>query len=215
MVLRMKLSLVAVSLLSTGACFQGEAGSGTIKTDTRPLSAFTQVEVHGALKVVLESSAKSAAQVETDDNLLKRVKTEIEGGRLKLSLEGNIRPSKMVQIRLTAAQPIEKVSVFGASQLEVALSPQKTLALDVSGAGSIQARGQVDALTVKSSGAARLFAKELRAQTVRLESSGAAKAEVFAEQRLEVKSSGASSIRYRGEPKVHKEISGAGSVKPL
>lgn len=215
MVLRMKLSLVAVSLLSTGACFQGEAGSGTIKTDMRPLSAFTQVEVHGALKVVLESSAKSAAQVETDDNLLKRVKTEIEGGRLKLSLDGNIRPSKMVRIRLTTAQPVEKVSVFGASQLEVALSPQKTLALDVSGAGSIQARGQVDTLTLKSSGAARLFAKALRAQTVRLESSGAAKAEVFAEQRLEVKSSGASSIRYRGEPKVHKEISGAGSVKPL
>jgi hypothetical protein len=85
----------------------------------------------------------------------------------------------------------------------------------LSGAGSVDADGVADDLSVRISGAGEFSGGDLHSQTADIHISGMGSATVWVDKELDASISGAGSVNYYGDPSVQKQISGAGDVKGL
>lgn len=211
-------------------------GNGNITTDERTVSSFEEVEVHGAVDVVVLQGPLAPVRVETDENLQEYIKVEQKGDRLVVTTRSgyNLKPSRKTSVYLTAPS-YRKLDVSGACNIITRdkLVLQQPLALEVSGAGDIRAavtgpkvsasvtgsgnvdmKGETRDFDLKISGAGDAKCYELLSENTRVDISGAGSAEVFASVMLDAEISGAGSVKYKGEAtNINKKVSGAGSVK--
>jgi hypothetical protein len=191
----------------------GECGSGNVVTEKREVSGFTGVDVGGAFKVEIVAGKEYSVEVEADDNLVPLVRTEVEGGVLKIETEKRISSKSELKIRISAPD-IDSLESSGVSGIK--LSGVKNTALNVqsSGASKINVEGTTGNLTVDVSGASTVDAANLQAENSNVDASGACSVTVNASNEVEAHASGASKIRYTGTPKnVIKKTSGASRVE--
>lgn len=192
--------------------FKGEKGSGKIATEQRDVKGFKGVEVGGAFLVEITAQKDFSVEVEADDNLLPLIKTEVEGGVLKIDSEGRLSPTKQMTVRITAPD-INSLDVSGAANLALNNVKNSALTLDSSGAAKIKISGETTKFTIDTSGASKINADGLKAANANIDASGASHIEVNVSNELSVDSSGASRIVYSGTPTaVHKKTSGASGV---
>jgi len=120
--------------------------------------------------------------------------------------------------RIESTQPLTvkdlALSTSGATQLSLELNGQ-AVTIRASRAGEITLSGSADILDFKSSGAARLHARDLAARQATIDCGGAAKEEVDASEQLNVTLSGPGRVFYAGDPRVTQSISGAGKVEGM
>src|SRR5262245_26325987 len=72
--------------------FDGVKGSGHASTEKRDVSGFDSVEVSGIFQVEIVSGKDFSVEVQTDDNLVQFVKTEVDGSTLEISLDKKVSP---------------------------------------------------------------------------------------------------------------------------
>jgi len=101
----------------------------------------------------------------------------------------------------------------GAVRMTATKVTGKGFYVEGTGATRVIVDGTVTELMATMSGASRLEADSLQAETVEIAISGAGKADVAASKILKVAISGAGKVTYTGDPTVEKRISGAGSVR--
>ena len=208
------LSLLA--LLAVSSChfdnFHKTTGSGTMKLEKRNVPAFTAVNISGAYDVEIVVQKEQSLEIEGDDNLLPLIRTEVKNGVLEINNEKSFNTKHTLRVRISIPQ-LEGISSSGASEMVVSNVKSDEFKIDTSGAGSLKVAGETKRLALEMSGAGDVDAKELRAEKVTVNSSGAAGAEVFASQDLRVDASGAGHIDYYGNPKnVSEDVSGAASI---
>lgn len=156
---RRQLGLV---LLATGCLM----GSGTPATETRNVGVFTSVRTEGPVDVVVDPTASSSAlEVTCDDNLLKLVKTEIDGRTLVVgfaqSKAGSPRTPCSVRTGQTTLSSIislgsgdidaqgalgtlSEVKSLGSGDIEVAMDASALTGGASSGVLSVQSLGSGD-----------------------------------------------------------------------
>jgi hypothetical protein len=78
-------------------------GSGNRKTEQRQMGDFNAVEVTGAYDVKIVSGTKGDVQIESDDNILPLIKTEVKDGRLVVSSNEKFSTSKSPTVSIVAA----------------------------------------------------------------------------------------------------------------
>ncbi|MHA8065450.1 head GIN domain-containing protein [Aquirufa sp. ROCK2-A2] len=105
-----------------------------------------------------------------------------------------------------------KISVSGASKINIVDINADKLTFDISGAAKVTVSGQAIKLNFEASGASKLDAFDLFVRDADLGLSGASSAMVKVQKSLKVEASGASKVIYRGRPNVSKDISGASKV---
>ena len=130
----------------------------------------------------------------------------IRMGKMEVELNG---ASNILNLNIEA--PEIEIEVSGASRGEILAKAGKVEA-DVSGASKLNLTGKAGELDVEVSGASGVNAKNLEADTVELDCSGASKAVVYARKLLEVDLSGASRCEYYGPEDLRlkvEDISGA------
>jgi Protein of unknown function (DUF2807). len=212
-------------------------GSGHITTQSRNIESFNGIDVSGAIDVFVTQNASTSARVEGDDNLLEYVVMEVRGNILQVhSREGyNLHPSKHLRVYVTSPE-YKSFEASGAcdiqsenqiksnSEISIGLSGASDIKMDLdapsvdadmSGAGTVELKGKTQNLSISGSGSSDIKCKDLMAENVRVDISGAGDAEVFASMKLDVEVSGAGTVKYKGTPSVSKNISGAGSVKKI
>lgn len=203
------------SVFSFNIGFGSTKGSGNIVTEKRDLAGFNAIDVSNVFVVEVTTQSEFSVEVEADDNLLPLIKTEVQNGRLEISVVKKIKSKSPIKIRIGAPN-IEKLNASGASRTTISNITGSGIDLDVSGASKVKLSGAASRLTADLSGASSIDATELQCETVSVDSSGASKAKVNASGTLNVESSGASSISYVGTPAtINKKTSGASSVKSL
>ncbi len=77
---RASLGMLLLALLLLGGCSSlpgGTAGSGTAKTETRPVAGFTSIELAGTGDVQVKQTGTESLTVTADDNLLPLLTTEV------------------------------------------------------------------------------------------------------------------------------------------
>ncbi len=232
--------LFAILAMTTQSCFylggKRVRGNGDVKTEERNVSSFDEVEVHGAMDVMVSQGDERSVKVEADENLMQYIEIEQEGNTIKIGTKQgyNLRPSHKMRVYVTSPS-YSRLDVSGACNIitQNKLSGNGPIALEMSGAGKIKA--DVDAPRVKASisgsgsvemtgetkdfdlhlsGAGKARCYDMKSENTTVDISGAGSAEVYASVNLDAGVSGAGSVRYRGNAgNVQQHVSGAGSVK--
>jgi hypothetical protein len=209
-------------------------------TEVRELSQFHSVDLRSLGRVILASGPQQKVEVEAEEDLQPRVRTEVVGGVLVVGLRWwlgallHVSELSEVVVRITTPQ-LREVKLSGAGQvrsetplqvgdLELRLSGAGHLALALaarrvdarlSGAGAVELSGTAEELEIRLSGAGAVQAERLETRRVRIRASGAGECRVQATETLEAEVSGAGSVRYRGNPRVQSRITGVGRLAPL
>jgi putative autotransporter adhesin-like protein len=170
-------------------------GSGVPATQVRDVGPFTGIDLVGANNVVVQVGARRSVVVHADDNLLSRVSTRVDSGRLVIgSTPGN----------LSAKTP-----------MFVAVRMPSLDRLRLQGEGNVVATGTTPKLDVTLSGAGTLSLRELVARDARAVLSGDGTIMLTVTRSLDARISGDGTILYRGNPpRVAQRVTGTGTIGP-
>jgi hypothetical protein len=229
----LSLVLVTVFVVMTGCLVLGERGNGKVTREERKVSSFDAIDVSGAFDIILAQGSTPGVIVETDENLLKIIKTDVHGGKLTIEQSKPIQHANSMKIFITVTDlksidmsgavdvitegrltlPELSISGSGASDSKFDLDVRK-LDVDCSGGSKLKFRGIATSTHMEVSGAVDLFAYDLVTDNFELDISGAGKAQINVNKEMNVDISGAGSVRYKGNPEKRIEnVSGAGSIK--
>jgi hypothetical protein len=215
-------------LLSTAIAFAQENRSFN-------LSGFDKLAMGSAFKIDVKQGNQFSVTASGQSSDVKELEAKVVSGVLKIGYRGNNwnKNRKTVQINITMPS-LEAVDFSGASKAQVGDFPNsKTMAIEVSGASSVNMNftapkvsfelsgassltitGKTDVLNGEVSGASSFKGENFPAKEVNIEASGASSAYVLANASIRADASGASRIRYGGNVKdIHSNTSGASSVK--
>ncbi len=227
--------LLAVAVLLLSACaITPVRGSGNVVTEEREVSGFDSVALSGVGEVFITQGDEEALTIETDDNLMRYIESEVRDGRLELRIADNTIPipSQSIIYRVSVVDLTEldssgagsfeigeldtdrlDVSLSGAGNIRIDSLSATDLAVTISGAGNVELAGQVGTQEIDMSGLGNYNAPDLESQTASVRISGAGSAVVWVLDTLDVEISGAGNVEYYGSPEVPREIiSGAGRV---
>jgi len=224
---------VLISSLSS-CMFNCVHGSGKQASETRKVADFSKLSISGGFKITLKQDSSNTLNITADDNLLKYIKTEITGSRLKIYTRKNICNSGEMTI-VIGVKNLEEIKGSGAVELEsdgkiktqdlrFKLSGATKITMDLtaanvnasgSGATEFNLKGQASSLSVDLSGSGKVHALDFVVGDCAISSSGVGESEVNVLKTLAIHSSGASSVKYKGNPSITNDKSGASSVEKI
>jgi hypothetical protein len=232
-------SLLLLAALSTASfalpagARESVTGSGHVVTETRNVSGFDRIAVHGALQVVLRQSGKEGVEVKADDNLQPLIETKVVGGTLEVGPKSNSSYSTRNAIEVTVDfVNLRALDVGGAvdvsgkgvktSALSVMLGGSgdvklpdlqaASVKIHVGGSGTLKASGKGGKLEIGVGGSGDVDVESFDADDVIVDVGGSGSANVTANKTLKVAIAGSGDVSYRGNPKVSQAIAGSGSL---
>jgi len=192
--------------------------TAAVKTEIREVPAFTGVDAGGAFNVYITKGEPIELKVETDEEFLEKITTEVSNNILSIKSKGMRNPSKLnIYITMPAlsylnasgASSFKCEGVFeadelvleasGAANVNLAMSV-KNLKSNISGAADVKLSGRAVEHTSEVSGAGSLKAFDLESENLTIGVSGAGDARVDVKGTANVNKSGAGSIRYKNKP---------------
>ena len=212
------------------------SGSGTLKSETRSVSAFTGISLSLPAYVEVRQGNTESVMIETDDNLLPLVETVVENGMLKIRSLEKSTSLKTKNMKITVnAKTIDSLSVAGSGDIRAdALKTGKlgvsisgsgdihlkavdsdALKVAISGSGDFSAGGKTNSLEASIAGSGDLKAGKLQATTVKISIAGSGSATFWAKESLKSSIAGSGDVSYYGDAQVSSSVAGSGSVKRL
>lgn len=214
-------------------------GSGFVIAEDRPVSDFDRVSLRDIGRVILTQGDADALTVETDDNLLRFVTTEVRDGTLVLSFgdesgKASLRTSHGIKYYLSvkeiaglevadsgslqaASLDVDhlEIVVRDCGDLEVDSLKARTLDARISDSGVARLAGQVQTqdVTVRDSG--DYIAGELRSQADTAVVSDSGEATVWTSEVLEVTISDSGNVSYYGNPEIRPRLADSGKLTSL
>ena len=204
--------LVVISAFAFAGC-----GGGERITQTREVAAFERLEIADDVDVEVVPGDGSEVRVYGGEDVLDRVETDSTGGVLRIDIRDRgivIGDDPLGDVRVeVAASRLDAVQIESSADVDLGELALPELALEIQGAGEVQASGNADRLTATIQGAGDAELSELAVRTATIVVQGAGEAHVNVSERLDVTVQGAADVVYRGDPVVTKEIDGAGEVR--
>ena len=228
--------LLSAALLGITACnLIGERGSGDLITETREVSNFDSIALEGSGDVIVSQGGGESLIVETDDNLMEHVETEVRNGTLYLGFETDVDSRGFSPTRLiftVGVNDLKGLSVSGSGNiesdmvetdsLEATISGSGEILIEdliasevtgkISGSGKIELSGEAVTQDVTVGGSGKYRASDLQSESAEVSVSGSGNATVWATKTLDASISGSGSIDYFGNPSVNQSTSGSGDV---
>lgn len=220
-------------IIATGSCNSAcIKGSGNSKIEDRSISDFSKIEFGGSIKLTIYQDGNTSMNITADDNILKEIKTNVDGNMLKIEMKGNycnLQPIEIVihtkklegidgsgSAEIISATPINSdnfdLKLSGNSKVNLNLVTGR-LKTETSGSAEINLKGQAREHILDMRGSTQLSAFDLIVSDYNIESSGSSDCKINVLNTLNVKSSGASKIQYKGNPKtVNNDKSGSSDL---
>jgi hypothetical protein len=224
-----------LTLAALSAChFHCVHGSGNQVSENRKVGEFNRVSISGGYKVVLKQDSSYGIKITADDNLLKYIKTEIQGDKLKIYSKRNLCSNgpmlisigigNLQELKASGGIEIESDGQIKAKDIAFDFSGATKLHMDLiannvttSGSGSTQInlKGKADSYSIGSSGSGVVDAADFVVGNCEIETSGMGESTVNVLHTLNVHSSGSSSVKYRGTPTITNDKSGSSSIEKI
>jgi hypothetical protein len=188
------------------------------KRETRDVSTFTKISFRSPGKVYVKQGSPQKVEIEGSAELLEKIKTKVEDGKLSIGPESNWNWSwgddDKVTVYITVAN-IEALSVSGSGDLIAQTKiTGNNLKLNVSGSGSLEAEidaGEVDA-DVSGSGDMNLKGK-CKSFSSDISGSGGVSLNASIADEVEFDISGSGKVNATGSSQsIKAEITGSGKV---
>jgi hypothetical protein len=211
---RLLVMFLLVAPLAAGCGFHHSevVGSGQRQREKRDVAAFTSISTEGAYQIEVVSQQALSLELESDDNILPLISTDVSNGVLRIKSKRGYSVNRPIVVKIGTPN-IEAISVSGAGSFAVTGLKNDKFEIDSSGAPSITVSGETGTLNIEANGAGKIDAHKLRASNGTVEANGVAKVEVNASEQLNVTVSGPASVIYSGDPKLNKTVNGPGSVE--
>jgi hypothetical protein len=205
---------LVTGLAGRAAGEQGPLESGTVVTETREVSGFTQVRLSGFGSLNVTQTGAESLTISADDDILPHLTAEVINGTLELGVKPRLSFKSMKRIVYTVTvKSLEGIQLAGAGTIHAADIRASSLSVAISGAGDMTISGGAHAQSVKISGAGNYNAREFQTDIAEVVITGAGNARVSASQSVSATVSGAGAVTYYGTPQVSQRITGIGSVK--
>jgi hypothetical protein len=228
------IAILIASCVLLGACSLNVVrGSGKRVTESRPVSGIDRVVLAGSGDVILTQGDGESLSVETDDNLLEHITTEVSGGTLTLGTKKgvNVRPTRLrftltvvdldgitvsgsgtVDVKRFDTDDLE-VQVSGSGDVRVDALTADTTTVRIGGSGSVELAGQVSGQEVTISGSGKYRGEDLRSETASVTIGGSGDATLWANDSLDARVAGSGTVRYYGDPQTSTSGSGSGRIR--
>ena len=214
-------------------------GSGNVVAEDRDVSDFDHVALTGFGQVIITQGDEQALSIETDDNILPYIETQVENGTLTLGYTSearnlNVRPSDGIKFHLSVQEvavleilgagdihapslEVERLEVHlkGAGNIRVGVLAAKELVVRLKGAGDVEMAGQIVEQDVEISGSGAYRGARLESQAATVKISGAGNITVWAAGTLDAQIPGIGNVEYYGSPSITQKISGLGKLISL
>jgi len=188
-------------------------GSGVPTTQARDVPAFERVELAGSNNVVIHVGEKQSVVVRADDNLIDRVTTEVQSGKLVVgNTPGSFTTTSPMSVEVSVPT-LDALTLTGSGNIAVSGVEAESLSVALPGSGTLTAGGTATRLDVTVSGSGNVQFTRLVANAVHAVVSGSGAIFVTATKTLDASVSGSGSIIYTGNPQdVTKNVTGSGAV---
>jgi len=229
--------LLTIGLLFITACGLGTIqGSGDVITESRDVSGFDSVSLSGIGRVIITQGDDESLTIETDDNLMKYITSEVRDGTLELGDTDNARfdpiPSIVFRVNVNDLNALESVGVgsfemekLNTDQLVISTSGTGDITIDeltvtdlvvtAEGTGDIELAGTVVKQELELKGSGGYEASDLESRTTTVHIEGTTKAKIWVIESLDVVMTGVGEVSYFGDPNVTQSITGTGSITSL
>jgi hypothetical protein len=207
------LLMVQYDLFKSSSSSNGVQGSGVAATETRNLGPFRSIELAGANNVTVRVGGKQSVVVHADDNLLRRVTTQVQAGGLAIgNTSGSFTTKSPMHVEVSVPS-LTAITLSGSGVISAAGITGPRLTVRLSGAGVLRASGTATRLDVTLAGSGDAQLKQLAARDVQAVVSGSGRILVTATKSLDASVPGSGAIMYSGEPaRVTTSITGSGAV---
>jgi hypothetical protein len=202
------------SVAPPGRSFVTVAGSGTIATEVRPVSGFSEVFVNGVGEVVIRQDGTETLSIEAEDNLLPYLKSTLNGRLLSLGPEAGVLvyPTRPIHYTLTVRQ-LSAIRMNGAGSVRAEGVKTELLQITLNGGARVNLAGVATRQDVLIAGAADYRGEGLASGEAEVEINGAGTTVLNASERLDATINGAGTVEYVGSPRVTQTINGLGVVR--
>ena len=221
-------------IVINGHSFNAETinGSGTIISEEREVPVFNQIRLEGSGKVILSAGKTQQVLVNTDDNIIRHIETEVKNGKLIISHDrNNLKPTRL-RFHITAAN-LAGVSISGSGDIagneeynserfyaDIAGSGDISIKVsahrlesNISGSGSIYLSGSSNTYDARITGSGDVDAFDLQTRDSSVVITGSGNCRVSAADKLQAKITGSGDVLYKGHPRISQSITGSGKVK--
>ena len=208
------LVIFLISLFALTSCHWNRIrGNGSIKTETRDVAAFEAITCDGEYEVQIDCQAKQSLAIETDENLLPRIKTEVHNNTLHIDTKGNLSPTQ--RIRITVSVPnITEFTSSGSTDGDINNINNSALDIGIHGSGKLHLNGKSGTVKIHISGSSKIDAISLISENSDIQINGSGNIQVYATNSLGVQINGSGTVKYKGDPKnVNQQINGSGRIE--
>jgi hypothetical protein len=215
--------------------YEDEYNGEELVLEKRTVAPFHSVSMSGIGTLYITQTDSTGLAVEAHADILPKIRTSVENGRLKIRLKafdflrnpGRINVyANMIEVRrlgLSGATKIIgrtnisadrlKISTSGATSFDLEVKV-KELKTSLSGSSNGHLYGAALNHDLRLSGATKVSGFELGTKKTDVRASGAALLEIFADSDLNCRLSGAAKVRLRGDPKISSlKTSGAAKLE--
>lgn len=188
-------------------------GSGVPAKQARHVAAFDSVELAGVNNVVIRVGEKQSVVVSADDNLLRRVTTEVRSGNLVIANTSGSLTTKSPMSVTVSVPTIKALTLTGSGNIAVTGIKTENLKVTLLGSGTLTGSGTAGRLELTVGGVGTAQFGRLVANDVRADVSGSGSIFVTATKRLDASVSGSGAILYAGNPEdVTRSVTGTGAI---
>ena len=230
-------SFLAIVLFTATSCgWRSVRGNGNVTTQTRNEASFNGVKTAGSFDLYVTQGETQSIRIEAEENLLKYITTEIEGGVLKVRVRRgvNLRPRKDMKVFVTAPNFKElgiagsgniiaesdikstdnmEFSIAGSGDVRVAAIDAPKITVRISGSGSANIAGNTRDAVFRIAGSGDVKCKELKAENTEVHIAGSGNVWTYCSQNLDVHIAGGGDVHYLGNPvNVKQKIAGSGNM---
>jgi len=187
-------------------------GSGQVVSETRDVSAFTEVEANGVIALEIAKGATTGVVVVAQSSLVPITRTTVDGARLTVDTTKSYTTSERLTVKVTAPR-LTAITLTGAASVTGEAVDPSPLAMDLSGGARADLSGTVDDLVIKASGGSVILLGGLQATTATVDLSGGVVATLSVSSSLTGTASGGVVITLAARPNtVDVKTSGGATV---
>jgi hypothetical protein len=222
--------LLCVSIVTV--CFSNSTkGSGVVSKKTVEVKYFNNIKLNGSATVILTKGSKEVVTIETDENLIELISTEVKNNILTINEKSNINPSKLFiyvtfkdisTLELNGSGEFQNTNTLSSDDLTLAINGSgnmnfanlnvEFLHAYIAGTGNIHIQGNGNKAIYAISGSGNIIADSLSSSKAIVKSDGSGDCRLFASEELKVVISGSGTVHYRGDPVITQDIVGSGSL---
>jgi putative autotransporter adhesin-like protein len=202
------------SQISSSSAGNSAEEPSNVTSESRNLSGFDEIELQGVGNLSIQQTGSESLTVEAEEDVLPKIRTEVENNRLILGPEPNtsIQTTQPINYELTV-RDLNALNISGSGSVNAEDISTDELAVTISGAGDVKISGNVDSQDIDISGSGNYQAEGLESKEVKVDVGGSGSAVVNVSDELDAIVSGIGSVEYIGDPTVNQDVSGVGAVR--